>query len=429
MKYQEKILELQNDPENLESLYRTSLQEKSESEFRDDLLDCYQVLPENILFKAWFHRFREVIEPSATNWKLGIPIAILTGLILYFLSGENMAYEISRPSMPYIILFWSPIVALSVISYLLFTNKKNYKRAALSLAVLLVLTVNVMIFSPEDHNYRILMAIHLPLASWVAVGFFLLGFTPSTDDFFAYLIKSIEVVVTAGLYLIAGYIFMIITFLLFDTLGVSISDEVIRLMATAALGGIPVIAVIGVYNPKLEAGEQEFERGLSRLIATVPRVLLVLSILVLIIYLVLIPFNFMEPFENRDVLMVYNVMLFAIMALLIGATPLQAGSLSSGNQTLLRSGIRVLTVLVVLVSLYALSATVYRTFLGGITMNRLTIIGWNVINITILILLNIRQFSVPKEKWGDSLKCTFRTGSLGYIFWAFFLILTVPWLF
>jgi hypothetical protein len=122
-------------------------------------------------------------------------------------------------------------------------------------------------------------------------------------------------------------------------------------------------------------------------------------------------------------------MLFAVMALLTGATPLQAKSISEKSQNLLRLGIRVLTVLVILVSLYALSATVYRTFLGGITMNRMTIIGWNVINIIILILINIRQFTHSEEFWADSIKCALRTGSLGYILWAIFLVLSVPLLF
>ena len=426
MKYREKILNLQNDPENLEELYCSSLQDKNENEFRDDLLECHQQQPENILFQAWYYRLvKAVKELSFANWKLGIPFAIFSGLLLYFLSADKMAYGY----MPYIILYWSPIVAFSVISYLLFTARKGYQRAGISLGVLLLLTVYVILFAPNDENYRTLMAVHLPLVSWVVVGVFLLGFKPSIDDFFAYLIKSIEVVVTAGLYLIAGFVFFLISTLLFETLRIYFPDEVMRLVATAALGGIPIIAVLNVYNPHIKAAEQEFERGLSRLIATLPRVLLVLSILVLIIYLVLIPFNFMEPFEDRDVLIVYNVMLFAVMALLIGATPLQAKSLSEKGRNLLRLGIRVLTLLVILVSLYALSATIYRTFLGGITMNRLTIIGWNVINIIILILINIRQFTHPEEFWADSIKCALRTGSLGYIFWAVFLILSVPLLF
>ena len=58
------------------------------------------------------------------------------------------------------------------------------------------------------------------------------------------------------------------------------------------------------------------------------RLLLPLTLGVLVIYIIVIPFYFFEPFNNRDVLIVYNLMLFAIMALLLGATPIRGADLS-----------------------------------------------------------------------------------------------------
>mgnify|MGYP000299541529 CR=1 FL=1 len=45
----------------------------------------------------------------------------------------------------------------------------------------------------------------------------------------------------------------------------------------------------------------------------------VLTLALLVVYLAFIPFNFRAPFENREVLISYNAMLFAVMALLLGA--------------------------------------------------------------------------------------------------------------
>jgi hypothetical protein len=56
--------------------------------------------------------------------------------------------------------------------------------------------------------------------------------------------------------------------------------------------------------------------------------------------------------------------------------------------------------LAVVVSLYALAAIGYRTWEGGITLNRLTIIGWNVINIGILALLLLRQRRADAQTLG-----------------------------
>ncbi len=85
--------------------------------------------------------------------------------------------------------------------------------------------------------------------------------------------------------------------------------------------------------------------------------------------------------------------------------------------------------LTVLISLYALSATVYRTVEGGITMNRLTIIGWNSINIGILVLLIYKQFKDGPEQWIDSLQSVFSRGTIGYIVWMLFVTLAIPLLF
>jgi hypothetical protein len=137
----------------------------------------------------------------------------------------------------------------------------------------------------------------------------------------------------------------------------------------------------------------------------------------------------MEPFKNRDVLIVYNVMLFGIMGLLIGATPVHSEDLSPKLESALRYGMLAVAILAALVSIYALSATVYRTVGGGITINRLTIIGWNSINITILLLVIFRQLRYKGENWASHMKAVFSQGMVGYVVWDIFLIVAIPLLF
>jgi hypothetical protein len=150
---------------------------------------------------------------------------------------------------------------------------------------------------------------------------------------------------------------------------------------------------------------------------------------VLAIYLVVIPFNFLAPFQNRDVLIIYNVMLFAIIALLAGATPLSPDDLSDRYQSFLRNGILLVAVLVEIVSLYALSATLYRTLQGGLTINRTAILGWNIINITLLAVLIYTQLRHSKQAWVDSLHFVFSLAAYAYATWTLFLVAAIPWLF
>ena len=286
-----------------------------------------------------------------------------------------------------------------------------------------------MDFSWTTNQYLDLAAIHIPLLCWIALGISVLGFKSSTADRFAFLIKSIEVIITAGLYLIAGMVFGGITVGMFEALSISLPDIWLRLITAGGFGLLPVLAVASVYDPAAEPSEQDFDQGLSKFIATMMRLLLPLTLGVLVIYVFVIPFNFLEPYENRDVLIVYNLMLFAIMGLLLGVTPIRGEDLSTQLQKWLRIGILAVAILAELVSMYALSATVYRTVDGGLTINRLTIIGWNTVNILILFWLIFKQRKDAREKWVGSLQSVFRLATNAYLVWSLFLVLVMPLLF
>lgn len=423
------------DPERLEQIYQIAKKEGQTDQFQLAIDAYYKEEPENPLFAAWFYRLQQLPTEKKTsiNWKLAIPISILTGFIFWSLSDfENQIY---LNHLPYLFLWWSPIAAMSALVFLSFTAKKNQVRAILLGLGLVALTGYAMLVAPgldvpwKINHYLDLAAIHIPLLGWVALGISVLALKSGYKNRFAFLIKSIEVIITAGLYLIAGVALGAITVGMFAALSIEIPEIWLRLIIAGGVGLIPVLAVASVYDPTVDPAEQDFSQGLSRFIATMMRLLLPLTLFVLVIYIIVIPFYFLEPFNNRDVLIVYNLMLFAIMALLLGATPISGGDLSPQLQKWLRRGIITVAVLAALISLYALSATVFRTVEGGWTINRLTIIGWNIINILILIWLTIQQFRSGFGNWVASLHSAFSSASLAYMVWGLIVVLVIPWLF
>jgi len=433
VKYLQDMRAGHHDPQLLENLYQRAARANEIDEFRADLQACYEEAPDNVLYAAWYYRLQQAgrgedADVRPINWKLAIPLSLITGLIFWILS--NPRFEFPN-RMPYITLTWAPIATCFVIAFLTITAGRHRKQSYLALLGLVAVGVYATMFTVPSfrENYLTLMLLHLPLLAWIGVGLSILGPGSDYQNRFAFLIKSIEVFITGGIYLIAGGAFVVITFGMFEALGVSIPDEMKRLLIAGGGGLIPGLAVASVYNPHLKPIKQRFERGLGKLVSTLMRLLLPLTLVVLIIYLFVIPFNFMEPFRNREVLIVYNVMLFAIMGLLMGATPVKAEDLSPKHQAVLRAGILAVAILAILVSVYALSATVYRTVLGGITMNRLTIIGWNSINIGILSLLVYKQFRKGPAEWVSSLQSVFSLGTNGYLVWTLFLILAIPFLF
>ena len=448
MEYTPDIQAASRDPKSLEALYQAVLQAGAESDFQASLEACYAAEPENLLYAAWHYRLREAAMPSrmaqapspaaaqarerpGPNWKLAVPLGIATGLIFWALSDEKLLF---LDHLPYLFLLWAPIAALLAMGFLAFTAGAGYRRAMLAGLGLLGAGAYVLLITPGQgqgyhRHYLDLAAIHLPLLSWIALGLAVLGLVASHANRFAFLIKSIEVAITAGVYLIAGVAFGTITIGMFTALSIELPEVLMRLVAAGGFGLIPILAVASIYDPALAPASQDFSQGLSKFIATMMRLLLPLTLGVLVVYLFVIPFNFLEPFRNRDVLIVYNVMLFAIMGLLMGATPIRPADLSARVQSALRRGILAVAILAALISLYALSATLYRTVQGGITINRLTILGWNTINISILGLLIYRLFRWGQARWVEALQATFSQAPAGYIFWSLFILIAIPLLF
>jgi hypothetical protein len=430
MKYLEDIRTSHNDPKQLEDVYQAARRAKETDEFKADLLAGYQESPDNILYAAWTYRLQEasLAEGRSINWKLAIPLSVITGLVLW---GLSFPYLKSRQDMAYLGLFWAIIAACSVIAFLAIAAGRYQEWSLLAAAGLVVVGVYVTLFVVlfKREQYQVLMVLHLPLLAWIGVGLSLLELKSDVQNRFAFLIKSLEVFITGGVFLIAGGVFSAITAGMFGALGVQMPDAILRLLVIGGGGLIPVLAVAAVYDPRARPIEQRFEQGLGKLIPILMRLLLPLTLLVLVVYLFAIPFNFMEPFRNREVLIIYNAMLFAVMGLLVGATPVREDELAAGQQTLLRGGILAVALLAVVVSLYALSATVYRTVLGGITLNRLTVIGWNSINIGILSWLVVKQFRDGRATWIRSLHSVFGAGITAYIVWTLFLVLAMPLIF
>jgi hypothetical protein len=273
------------------------------------------------------------------------------------------------------------------------------------------------------------MIIHLPLLAWAGVGAFLIAEHHDPANRFAFLIKSLEVFILGGLFVIAGGLFTAITMGLFAALDVDFPDLVQRLFIAGGGGLIPVVAAAVIYNPAVPPAEQAFQEGLSKLVALLMRILLPLTLLVLTVYLAFIPFNFLAPFDNRDVLIIYNGMLFAVIALLVGATPVSLADISPRLGRWLRRGIVVVAALALIVSLYALSAILYRTTIDRLTPNRLAFVGWNVINIGLLLLVLFFQARAKAERWLSELFRAYSAGTVAYALWTLVMILVLPWLF
>ena len=365
------------------------------------------------------------------RWSLVLGIGVITGLIMWGLSSPNLTV---KGELPYFLWLWAPILAWGVLIFLASAAPRQWRRALASGGLIGLLTGYSLIMAPglsriASDQYLDLMMTHLPLLAWIGVGIYVLGGAAKSQDRWGWLIKSLEVAVVTGLFLMVLAVFAGVTQILFGTMAIVIPEAIHRLMITMGLALGTMVAVGVTYNPREKPSEQLKTTGLQALLALITRLFIPLVLVVLIIYCLMIPFNFMAAMEKREVLIAYNFLLLTVIGLLIGATPVKLTDIPPKIQVYLRLGMTAVAVLTALITVYALGATGYRTFLHDWTINRAAIMGWNVINVGVLIALIWKQFKAGKTTWAEALKQTWAKAMPWWGGWVIMLMVVLPLVF
>jgi hypothetical protein len=308
MTYLDRIRTAHADPEQLEQTYRSALQSGEREAFAGAVEDVYTATPDNLLFGAWHYRLAyELASPvrRAIPWLAAILLGVINGLILWWLSADQYMIEVDgQDHLPLFLLVWAPISAVFVLALLVAGGAKAPRRAVLLAATILALGAyplwahTLIGDATLERHYLDQMVPHLALLAWATVGVFVLRERADPPNRFAFLIKSLEIFIMAGLFAIAGSIFTGITAGLFEALAITLPDVVMRLILVGGFGLIPVLAVTVIYDAAAAPAAQSFDEGLSKVIATLMRVLLPLTLGVLVVYLGFIPFRFWEPFPE-----------------------------------------------------------------------------------------------------------------------------------
>jgi hypothetical protein len=58
-----------NDPQKLEKLYQAAQQTGRLADFQSALLACYQEMPDNLLYAAWFYRLQNPVRLGFSNFR------------------------------------------------------------------------------------------------------------------------------------------------------------------------------------------------------------------------------------------------------------------------------------------------------------------------------------------------------------------------
>jgi hypothetical protein len=185
--------------------------------------------------------------------------------------------------------------------------------------------------------------------------------------------------------LIAGGLLTVITFGMFELIGIRIEDFYFQYVIICGLAAVPIIATYLVRaNPGL----------VNKVSPVIAKIFTPLVFVTLVIYLIAVLYTGKDPYNDREFLIIFNFLLLGVMALILfSIAEISKNPGNKINAVLLFA----LSVLTVVVNSIALSAILFRISEWGITPNRLAVMGGNILILINLLIVTYSLFKTLKN--------------------------------
>ncbi|WP_205514079.1 hypothetical protein [Longitalea arenae] len=366
----EEILAHLNDPRQLERLYRTN-----KTPFKRAFSALYPELSGNPLAEYWHERLHyesDEINRASRKELLFVIIAILVAgsiaklpailaLDEEFFYSRNAGFIIFPVLSAY--FAWKTKLSTAVIAFI----------GCTTLAALLFIN-----WLPGNNNSDsvVLSCIHLLLILWFLTGLAFVGApADNTEKRLHFLSYNGDLLVMTTLIVIAGGILSGVTIGLFSLIGLRIEEWY---MQNVVVFGLPAAPIIGTFltqtNPQL----------VGKVSPVIAKIFSPLVLLMLVIYLTAIIYSGKDPYNDREFLLVFNVLLIGVMAIIFFSVAETTRITKSKAEVWV---LTLLSVVTLIVNGIALSAILFRISAWGLTPNRAAVLGSNLLILIHLLLV------------------------------------------
>ena len=366
----QKIIDHIADPVMLEKLYRENRAEFSKS--------FPEVSPDNDSELVRFWQIRLAPGPVVKIEKFSKP-DLLAVVLLSLFSGMlvKLPELFSQIDSKF---FYTRDLAIIVfnglILYTFWQNRFFDKRKLIiygAIIFVLLLFVNLLPIGKSDSV--ILSFIHVPLFLWCLFGLSYVSFNyediRKRIDFIRF---NGELIIMTGLIILAGGVMTALTVNLF----LVIKIEVIKFYAQY------VFVFGGVASPILSSLVlRTYPNLTSKIAPVIARVFTPLVLITLAVYLVAMAFSANHILEDRDFLILFNVMIIAVMAIIVFSVSELDKSKTKDPNVLILFLLAVLTIVTNLVALIAILTRIS----DGLTPNRTIVLVSNILIFVNLIML------------------------------------------
>jgi hypothetical protein len=381
----DKIRENINNPEILEGLYQDD-----RKAFKTAFEKIYPEIENTDMAGFWKAR----LEFSITPGKAGI--FILSDLVILLIVCLITAFLIKIPNIFNIgysdSIFYEKnaaiIVAFGLTLFSILIDKTFSQKRTLIIALAFLIPLIYINILPADANsHSINLAyIHLPLLMWCIYGIVFTGFDlKSMDKRIDFIKYNGDLLIMYALIAIAGGLLTAITIGLFEAIDIKIGKFYMENIVLAGAVSAPVVAAFIIRNyPTLT----------NKLAPLIAGIFSPLVLITLIIFLVTFLVTKKDPYNDRQFLLIFNIMLIGVMGIIVFSVS-EASILKNRkfNEVILL----ILSIIAVIIDLIALSAIFYR--LGdGVTPNRLAVMMSNILILANLVIIMVDLFRINFKK-------------------------------
>ena len=402
-----------NQPELLEALFR-----KKPAQFKTDFIEIYPEISANLVAQCWHERLNHRTEKI--NWGSA---SDLTGIAILSLIA---AFIVKLPDIFGIDeeFFFSRNAAFLFLPLLIFyfsRNQHTHVRKWIFPLIGTVISILYINLLPDNTNSStlILACIHLPLLIWGLLGYV---FNSENGDEesrrLQFLQYNGDLAVMLGILFISGFLLSAITIGLFGLIDLQIGEFYFRYIAICGAAAAPLIGTFLIqFNPQLV-------RSVSPVVA---RIFTPLVFVMLTIYLIAVFLSGKDPYNDREFLLFFNLLLVGVMALILFSV-LETNDPKTGRFNFwIIFGLALVTILI---NGVALSAILFRIDAFGITPNRLAVFGSNLLMLLNLIRVTIQIFNTLKNNASPHPILKVITSYLPvYLIWCVLVVFLFPILF
>lgn len=407
------IKENMDNPVQLEKLYRSD-----KKSFEKAFFEIYPEIAHHQIADFWKARLEPDPLSKSDVRRTDIYSLVVTCLITGFLVKLPQVFDFN----PVDNLFYEKNVGLIVLAGLsvfsfLTANQLKIKNLIISVVIFILSAVYINLLpTGGEHNSVVLAYLHLPLFLWCLYGLIYINFnTKDKLKRMEYVRYNGDMAILIAIILIAGGILTALTLGLFSAIDLKIERFYFDYIVIPGLVVSPVVATYIVKN---------FPSITSKIAPVIAGIFSPLVLITLTAFLISVFVTGKDPYNDRDFLLIFNLMLFGVMAVVV----FSVSGLSVNRKYSLKVLILfALSIVTLVVDLIALSAILYRLGEFGFTPNRTAVLGSNLLIFGNLALITIDLFKVAfKGKELKTVEQTIAGYFPVYMVWVIFVTVGLP---